>query len=567
MADDETPEEEFVELTYDEDSDDYVPLSGNSASPKKGPNPQLDTELGISNVLPVGAWLSWLSDGTSDGATIVNTDPLSIDKLTEMLKKDGQARSLYRLMALPILATLKNSKWVSPEDQDGGQDEADFANLMFSLPPSQGGMSTPLSKIMRQTLRGLALGFSPFEEVRYVPEDGPLKGKIVLQKLAYREPRTIRFRVDQDGGYNGLRQLTQVMGRPVDVNIPPEKTWYWAAQEEENPFYGISYFEAAWHHYDIKKKLYYIAHLAAQFAAVPGRVGETPANPDPRQLKAFKDALQSFAFNTAMVAPVGYKVEPFNGNSNFDFLKLIDHHNMMMAQSVLAKFMQQDDRASLINIQNANSDPSADMFCMMLEAIMHSIAESWTYYLMPKYIDWNFGSGLYPEFKFGELTDSTRQAVQEIFTTAMAAPSQEQGGNMTPEFYRQLEQKIAKELDLDVDYDEVEQREEQQAQEQEQQDNLNAQQAQSALQIPQPPQPAQQPFNPNQNGPSPTDGGQQPQGGGGAIPGQGALGTNGGMGMGGQSVPAVLSGGGGYISLSEIAAEIEALRDENSDEE
>ena len=49
-----------------------------------------------------------------------------------------------------------------------------------------------------------------------------------------------------------------------------------AAQEEERKFYGISFFQSAFYHYDKKVKLYYTAHLAAQRAAVGTRVGTVP---------------------------------------------------------------------------------------------------------------------------------------------------------------------------------------------------------------------------------------------------------------------------------------------------
>lgn len=542
-----------------------VELASGSVRPKKGPDPALNQEVGVSNVLPIGAWLSWLSDGTSDGATIINTDPVSVDGLTEMLKRDGHARALYRLMTLPILSALKDAKWIAPPNEKGGDEETAFANLMFTLPPSMGGMSTPLSKIVRQTLRAVALGYSPFEEVRYVPDDGPLAGKIALKKLAYREPRTIRFRVDQDGGYNGLRQLTQIMGKPVDVNIDADKTWYFSVQEEENPFYGVSMFEAAYQHYTIKKKLYYIAHLAAQFAAVPGRIGEYPANIDNTTLQQFKQNLSNFAFNTSMTVPTGYKVTPFNSNGGFQFLPLIEHHNLMMSESVLAKFMDQEDRQVLID--NSKADAAADMFIMMLESIMAQIAESWTYYLMPKYIDWNFGTGIYPVFQFGKLTDEQREAVQTVFMTALAAPNDEAGGNMSPEFYRQLEMSMSTSLGLDVDYDEVEKREEQQAQEQEQQQMQQAQQAQTALNTPPQAGPG---FGPPSHG----------QPGGNVQPGQGSSPTDGGQNTGaapqagfspqgaGSSAQATMSGGvigGGYISLSEVAEELERRLAGNDD--
>lgn len=362
-----------------------------------------------------------------------------------------------------------------------GEEEAEFANLMWNLPPQAGGMSVSKTTLLKKTLQALTDGFSVFEEVRHVPDEGPLKGKITLRKLAYRDPRTVRFRVDDKGGFDGIRQVANINGKTVDVKIPKEKCWYYAANEEENPFYGVSMFESAYYHYEIKRKLYYIAHLAAQFAAVPGRVGKVPQGADPRQVMAFKQSLTNFAFNTAMTMPENYDVQPFNGHTGFDFIKLIDHHNHMMAKSVIAAFIDSEQRAALIEIGRV--DPNTDFFVMALESIMDDIAESWSRYLMPKYIDWNFGTKKYPKFKFGALSDAAKDTVGELFKTVVTSSVL----NSTPEFVRELEKKLSKTLGLDINYEEIEEQEKQAAEEEAARAEAEMQAAAQAAAIPQAP--------------------------------------------------------------------------------
>lgn len=540
--------------TVNGDDADVVQLARRSV--RKGqPDPQVNTEMGVSANLPIGSWGSWLggtgvASMSGDGKTILNVgDALSIDQLNEMLKKDGQARALLRLMIAPLLSTLVESEWIAPEGADGkAEKEVEFANNMFKLPPELGGMRTPLTKVMRQTVRAIGLGFSAFEEVRYVPDVGPLAGQIVLEELAYRDPRTVKFRVDDKGRFDGIRQVASVMGQSVDVEIPKDKVWYWAANEEENPFYGQSYFDTAHFHYDIKKKLYYISHIAAQFAAVPGRVGKTPSNPNPKELAAFKRALADFAFNTAMTHPDGYEVLPFNGNTGFDFLKLIDHHNTMMAASVLAKFMQQEDRQVLID--NGKADASADMFVLVLEGILHDIAESWTHLLMPKYIDWNFDSQMYPVFRFGALADSAKDAIKEIFENIVGLGQL----NATPEFAREIEKKLATRLGLDIDYDEIERMEKEQADAQAQADQQAAQDQADAMADPTNPMFGQPPGGPPGAGGPP--GGNRPPGAGGPPAGGNPFG-------GGQV--AASETGGGFITLTDVVNELARREEEDVD--
>lgn len=429
-----------------------VPIkTGKVAVPKGAPDPSLNLELGVERILPFSLW--------SSENEVANNNPVPLDDLVEMRRRDGQARALVRLFILPILSAFADGEWIAPKGDDAADDEVEFANNMWNLPPQAGGMTTSKSAVLKKMLQGLTDGFAVFEEVRQVPEDGPLKGKIVLRKLAYRDPRTIRFRVDDKGGFNGIRQVANINGQALDVVIPKEKVFYWTCNAEENPFYGVSMFESAYYHYEIKKKLYYIAHLAAQFAAVPGRIGKIPKGADPRQVQGFKQSLMNFAFNTAMIAPDGYDVTPFNGHSGFDFIKLIDHHNHMMSKSVIASFLDSEQRATLIEVGRV--DPNSDFFVMALESLMDDIAEHLTTYLMPKYIDWNFGTKKYPIFKFSQLSDTAKGTIKELFQSVVTSSVL----NSTPEFVRELEKKLSRALDLDIDYDEIEKQEKEVAEE------------------------------------------------------------------------------------------------------
>ena len=453
---------------------DIVPIKKTKIStPSEGPDPMLNAEMGVERVFPFSYW--------GEGGEIARESrSVPIDDLVEMRRRDGQARSLIRLFVLPILSAFADGEWIEPDEGDAKK-ETEFANNMWNLPPQAGGMTVSKTVVLKKTLLGLTDGFAVFEEVRQVPDEGPLKGKIVLRKLAYRDSRTIRFRVDDSGGYNGFRQVASSNGRTVDVKIPKEKTWLWTCNAEENPFYGVSMLESAYYHYDIKKKLYYIAHLASQFAAVPGRMGKIPKGADVRQVVAFKKMLMNFAFNTAATYPDGFEVTPFNSNSQFDFLKLIDHHNHMMSKSVLAAFIDSEQRAAVVEIGRV--DPNADFFVMALESIMDDIAESWTTYLMPKYIDWNFGTKKYPKFKFGQLSDTAKEAITTLFQTMVTSSVL----NSTPEFVREMEKKLSKSLDLDIDYDEIEKQEKEAA---EQQAKAAQEEAQGLLN---PPEPGQEP--------------------------------------------------------------------------
>lgn len=209
-------EEEIIEL---------APVAA-SLNGKVTPQPPLGEELGVYGPLPFS--------GGYNSAELLNVQDITIDELVMMRKLDGQVRALLRVLTLPIRAT----GYTIEPGEDGAEQEAEYFKLMFSLPPQQGGMSISLKRFVKQILIALIEGFAAFEEVYQIPTTGPLAGKVTLRKMAYRQANTVRFIVDSKGGFNGLHQQTSFQGRSVDVKIPKEKCWYYAANEEENPFYG-----------------------------------------------------------------------------------------------------------------------------------------------------------------------------------------------------------------------------------------------------------------------------------------------------------------------------------------
>jgi hypothetical protein len=133
-----------------------------------------------------------------------------------------------------------------------------------------------------------------------------------------------------------------------------------------------------------------------------------------------------------------------------------------MSKSVLAAFIDGLERQVLID--NADKAPD-DLFMMAIDAIMDEIATTITDHLLARIISFNFQNPVYPEFKFGQLSDATKEAVAEIFKSLSVATTT----NVTPEFLHEMEKQMAERLNLDIDYTAIDKRvEEEQALKQEQ---------------------------------------------------------------------------------------------------
>jgi len=455
----------------------YV-LDSSDEGPMPRPRPEeFNFTVGVPYYLP-------FATPYRDSWEIFRDDPVTIRQLQSMRRQDGQARALYRLITMPILAALRNatvvppdqyepiggvpdedadfpqqgggSKNKGPEPDDNAREETEYVHNMLFLPASAGGMTHTFAHFVRRMLLATFDGFSGFELVYWVPKTGPLKDKVTIRKIDWRPSETLTFLLDGQGEFNGFRQRTFFQGRTIDVKIPKDRAFYFANGEEERPFYGVSLFESAFYHYDKKTKIYYVTHLAAQRAAVGTRIGTMPPNPASKDKDNFVKALRDLGMTQYIVVPTAdWTVTSLteSSGSSFDYLGLINHHNNQMSKSVLASWFDSDggkgkSESTLVDFGTQNDET----FMMMETAIMEDVAARINQHIIPRFIDWNFGTGKYPQFRFGTLTEDQQSAVQDTFDKLATAPP----GSISRQFVMQLEKKMAKILGLDIDYGPIE---------------------------------------------------------------------------------------------------------------
>lgn len=416
--------------------------SSEMVKPKKG---ELEQEMGVRlSGLP-------FSEAYDDGTFLLGrNDVPTVSQLSEMRRQDGQARALFRLLTMPARAAAKRMSFLPAE---GGDKEADFAEKLYTLPSVSGGMRTPITRVVSQMLLATVDGFAPFELVYTSPKKGPLKGKITLDKIAYRPSETVSFVITEHGDYDGFKQRTVTPGGEViDAKIEPENSIYYACSEEENPFYGVSYFNAAFYHYDKKIKLYYLAHLAAQHRAVGSRLGKYPANANPNDVAQFRAALSDFGLAQSVTVPAtGWTVEDLGKSlGDFPFMDFINHHNSQMSKSVMAQFLddQQGGSSPLVSFGAQGND----MYLVLVNVIIDELETLFNDWLTPRFIDWNFNSDKYPKMKFGAFSEEQKEAIKQTFDKLSSAGT---GANVTRKFLLELEKHMAGEMGLDIEYEKL----------------------------------------------------------------------------------------------------------------
>jgi hypothetical protein len=150
------------------------------------------------------------------------------------------------------------------------------------------------------------------------------------------------------------------------------------------------------------------------------------------------------------MVPVGYEVDSLKEGGQFDFLGIVNYHNSQMSKSVLAPFFDKNQGAGTNDGPIVDFGKQSDaLFLLMLKTIMDDIAEIINQKVIPRFIDWNFGTGKYPTFRWGELTPAQKAAIKETFEKLMT-------GKTTPEFDLALEEKYAVDmLGLEINYEDL----------------------------------------------------------------------------------------------------------------
>lgn len=401
---------------------------GNSLTPTKAKG-QGSAEVGVAGENVIGSYEEEES----------RVDKLSVADYVKMRQNDGTVSSLYNILTLPILA---NTYEIHADENDSGEEVADFVRDNLLLPPQRGGMEIPLNLKLADWLRAVLEGFRLDEKVFEVRD-----GKILYKKLATRDSQTITLLRADDGGYGGARQRTTFKGRFIDTEIPAWKTFLFTFGKDKNYLYGESAFKPIHYHYDIKHKLLYLANLQAQTRAVNPLWVRPGQNAD--KSETTKKRILTELTNLGRVRSVGYVPSDYELNvmtmgQAHDLMPLIEHQNSEMARSLLAQFLMLGTQSGSVGSW-ALSENHSDLFLIALKGVMQNLEDHINYYVIPDLVDLNFGNEAYPEFRFDDMTSDAKQLVREAFVQLL------KNGAVSDALVKGVEDMVADNLEIDTD--------------------------------------------------------------------------------------------------------------------
>ena len=375
----------------------------------------------------------------------LNFPEIRTEDINRMMRIDGQIGGLYRLLTIP----LRGSQVEIQRPNRRSNRETDFIENVLTRPYVEGGMVTQLETVVSTILRMIIDGWSPHEIVWDIRD-----GFVHVEKIDYRPISTIVPKLDKNNNLDGYEQdLSRIdpqRGVAGKITIDASKVMHFVNSPEWNPIFGRSSFFQAYYHFEKKHKLYYISHIAAQINALRLRVIKT-SEENEDLISKYVDLVSKLGFNSTINLPESVDLELLDTGDNFpDVLPIIQHHDSQMAKSVLAQVMDVgvEGRTGSFNL----SDTHFDIFIVNLQLMGNYIANVFNSVLIPKLIDWNFGTGYYPKIKFHPFDRQIKKQLFEVYIRLISAANL----NVTPEFVLEIESAVAKTIGLNVEYANIE---------------------------------------------------------------------------------------------------------------
>jgi len=372
------------------------------------------------------------------------TDDISIKDYRRMLDSDTTVEALYNIFTMSILAATYH---IDADREDTDEAQAEFVRRNLLEPPHKGGMQTPISLFIDQSLIAIYEGFALFEKV-YELRDG----KLVLKRLAHRDSTTLTLIRDDVGGFGGAKQrTTDATGAFQEVTIPAYKCFLFTYGKNRNYLYGRSAFKSLYPRYDKKRRLEYLDSVALQADAIKPKVlKRTVDGVVSEQLKKARNkALEVLGrlgkHNSVASIPYGYDLDVLNTEGR-DPHQSIERQNSEMARAFHASVILTATQGSASNVGSYSlSTNQKDLLQTAITGVMRLLESHINQYLIADLIDLNFAERHYPEFHFDTPDESIISAVFEAFKLLV------QKDRISDDIATGIEESTATRLGIDLD--------------------------------------------------------------------------------------------------------------------
>ena len=312
-------------------------------------------------------------------------------QVDEMRRGDGQVKAILRLVKTPVLAGSWYMEPASEKKRDQKIAEFVWNNLTK-------WMSVSFPQFLMESLASLDFGWYCFEKVYTFRDD-----KVIWKKFAPRHPMDAGdWEFDSNGGPNGI-WYPKYGGGDEEIFIPINRLLVFTNDKEGGNWEGTSILRPAYKHWFYKDNLYKIDAIQKERHGVGVPIIKLPPNwadGDKRIAETLGSNLRSNE-KAHVVLPPGWDIlmlklegQPVN------IMDSIEHHDKLMARSVLGHFMNRDT--------STEDTATQEMFLKAIRYIADQVRDVINKYAIPELVGYNWNVDEFPELRvrrIGETVD------------------------------------------------------------------------------------------------------------------------------------------------------------------
>lgn len=370
----------------------------------------------------------------------------------EMLDTDGKAASIEQVLTYPIVS----APWeiAAPLNEDGsteGGGKADeirqfVLDAMTDL-PHQGGPRTTVEQLISQMTMAFTDKKAIFEKV--FKEN---KGKVVYDKLAWRPLETCEVAYDaKNSDLRGYYQTPikyeptpQLFPQGQRIWVPMARAFIYIHGTWRDPLHGVSSMRVPYWCYITKRKLRWLWYQFLDQNYLPKTIVK---NPDDRQAVADAKKVATLRSKGVVGLREDTTVTPFEsgGHGATGYLEAIRFLDSEMSNSIMAGFNDLSSMAASGKGSYALAESQSKLYLRARRMVAKDMARWITNGVVADLVRYNYGNAApCPTFQFGPLSEQNELAVLDMFKSVAST-----GANVDPEFYDELQSRVATLLELD----------------------------------------------------------------------------------------------------------------------
>lgn len=359
-----------------------------------------------------------------DNGLVFDYDDCSAEKLDDMLRRDGKARSVEQLLTLPI----RSAPWkIEPYDDSAeAKTIADFvsANLEEKLPTLIDQMST--ARLFRKAF---------FETEWHM-----IGGKAQYKALNWRPPTACEAGFDPVTGEEaGFRQRVAPLWGMVRARaftrwdmpgyelVPQGRSFVYTHGAYRNPIHGTSDLDCCYWAYETRQKVLFLLFQFLEKQSIPTTVvfGDSDGEID-ELLEDFADLKASSVL--AMKRPRDPQAKAFEvlesaGQGAGQFLEAVRYLETCMTASVLAGFTDLTSPNSGQTGSYALSADQSEFFLAASQAVTDEMAGAVRCEVFGPLVWFNWGTeAKLPKFTIGPLANKDKERCLSLLTSIAVAP-------------------------------------------------------------------------------------------------------------------------------------------------